>query len=78
MISACECDTLREIRNAIRDVLLSANPGEATYNPWHDSNPGLSSTEVRSLASAILTIDFLTGDETTIWSDVSRRRKARA
>ncbi|NCA74240.1 MAG: hypothetical protein EOM93_05305 [Gammaproteobacteria bacterium] len=77
MISACECDTLREIRSAIRDVLLSANPGEVTYNPWHDSNPGLSSTEVRTIASAILAIDLLTGDETKIWSDLSTRKRAR-
>lgn len=78
MISSSERDTLRQIRSSLIDVLLSANKDEPTYNPWHDSNPGLSSMEVRTIASAVMQIDDFTGDESTIWSDLSKRRGARA
>lgn len=78
MISSVERDILRQIRSDLIDVLLSANPDEPTYNPWHDTNHGLSSMEVRTIASAVMQIDDFTGDETTIWSDMSKRRRARA
>jgi hypothetical protein len=78
MISSPERDSLRQIRASLIDVLLSANKDEPTYNRWHDSNSGLSSMEVRTLASAVMQIDDITGDETRIWSDLSKRRRARA
>lgn len=68
MISRSELDILRNIRSNIRDVLLSANADEETYD--RASNCSISAKEIRTLASAILTLDYLTGDETTIWSDL--------